>query len=137
MSCLVGPPTPPPSRVRYTNCPLGDQKRHPNRRTVICTEVVERDAIVGVNLLQTDVLDAPEDGRLRVAAWRSTAQRQRRPDHGTVNARLSHRRKRLQRCRKQGSHRPQTPPPVLPPGELLQAHAIFSSLYAQGHYVQT
>ena len=37
----------------------------------------------------------------------------------------------------QASRRPQTPPPVLQPGELLQARVIFVSLYTHGHYVQT
>ena len=36
-----------------------------------------------------------------------------------------------------GSHRPQTPPPVLPPaGWLLQAHVILLSLYTHGHHLQ-
>jgi len=37
----------------------------------------------------------------------------------------------LRQLIQQGSHRPQTPPPVLPSVELLQAHVIFSSLYIQ------
>jgi len=44
--------------------------------------------------------------------------------------------------RKQGSHRPQTPPPVLPPGVATCGNTViatrhFRALYTQGHYVQT
>jgi len=45
--------------------------------SLVCTEVVDRDAVVCLDLLQSDVLDAPEDRSLGITAWWTTAQRQR------------------------------------------------------------
>jgi len=55
---------------------------------------------------------------------------------GRENCIQFHQINRRQLRNQQGNRRPQTPPPVLPPGKLL-AHVIFVSLYTQGHYVQT